>query len=108
MHENIQTFYMCIQRTTIKMFASNSWTFRHVLNPAKSVAQHWQTRKNEWRTKDMLGPTSQPQGFRYPLGIKHGNGKSPMNASFTIENRLIVNGPFSIAMFYYRGQIIYG
>ena len=36
----------------------------------------------------------------YPLVIKYGDGKFPMNGSFTIGKSLI-NGSFSIAMFDY-------
>ena len=39
----------------------------------------------------------------YPLVIKHGSGKSPINGGF--NRKSMINGPFCIAMFDYRSVI---
>ena len=43
---------------------------------------------------------------KYPLVIKHGNGKSPMNGGFIVLiGKSLISGPFFIAMFdYWRVQ----
>ena len=78
------------------------------VDPMQMQMQFWGSLAANWGPKLDGGwlLTGKKSDEDYPPVIKHGNGKSPMNAGFT--RKFIVTyrcGPFSIAMFDYRRVI---
>ena len=88
-----------------RVLFSTCWTAAENMKMQRSAAQPWPP----WQMGLSL-PVGQKQAPKaaevhpwYPLVIKHGNGKSPMNVGFkTFILKSPINAPFSIAMFDYE------